>query len=115
MQQSIASQSPEEVAQALLDSEGEYVEGLKVCLDSFCLRLRNHIVLKRDLLSEMEIVQLFGNIANIKNFNSTLYHDLVALYDESPQALLTGLGKVSDFHDSHTESFELTGYLQSAG
>lgn len=93
MQRSIAEQTPEEVAEALLNSEGDYVEGLKVCLDSFCLRLRNHIILKRELLTEMEITQLFANVASIKNFNSTLYHDLVALYDESPQALLHNLGR----------------------
>lgn len=92
--QAIATQTPEEVAEALLTSEGDYIAGLKIILDTFCLRLRNHIALKRELLTEMEITQLFANIGNIKNFNATLYDDLAVLYDESPRALLEGLGRV---------------------
>ena len=92
MASAIKTQTPEAVAEALLNSEGDYVEGLKDALDQFCLRLRNHIVLKRELLSELEIVKLFNHIASIKNFNSTLYHDLVALYDQGPEILLQNLG-----------------------
>jgi hypothetical protein len=107
MQAMVAPLPAAEVAEALLTSEGEYVLGLKLCLDVFCLRLRNHIILKRELLSEAEIKALFNNVANIKNLNSKLYEDMAELYAQGPQVLLEQLGKLMakfvPFFKSYTE------------
>lgn len=72
--------SPHAVADIFLKSEEFYVERcLRVVVEGFEIRLKNHIKVQDVILSEQEIIPIFLNISQIYAFNRKLYQELLAL------------------------------------
>ena len=86
--------STQDEAQSFLDSECKYVEdGLRVCYETFLNRLEVHNKLNQSIISENDIVELFGNYKTLYNANSKLFDDLMQLRLDGKEKLRDNLGK----------------------
>eukprot|EP01083_Nonionella_stella_P067893 179874_1 len=112
----------EKFAVKFLEEESNYVlQGLRVCMEAFLLRLEKHVELNQPILSSDEITQLFASYRLVYDFSCRLLKSLSELRLEGKGALVQGLGRLLKdyipffklYQDYNSKVNEILKYLKS--